>query len=215
MSVQTKSKKEFIISCFEKIDIDTLELLLDSSRTYQEATKEMFLKKLKIAFDRFKSEYNTELKAFRGKCVSKECPNTGCSGYSFAGNNTDNHLDLIFSETEDDFSDIHDCVHFKPDDLPEDQNYLILIDILEDEKADFKPSIEFQIKLKKCMDACEELKSIPKKTSFDAEPYLYWLEKHKELFSSFEFPPRVDSSMYKFHSMYEDIYNISRENESI
>ncbi len=93
------SKKETILKSFSNMDIAMLEIILDDSRTYQDATKETFLQKLHEVFIKFKSNNDESLIPYSGKCVSGEC-NKGCKGYSFVGNNSSNHTDFIFEETE-------------------------------------------------------------------------------------------------------------------
>jgi hypothetical protein len=43
MNEVNKNKKELIIDCFERMDVDMLELKLDNSYTYQDVSKETFL----------------------------------------------------------------------------------------------------------------------------------------------------------------------------
>jgi len=90
-----------------------LQLLLDDSKTYQNAPKNIFLNTLDKAFNKFRETKDTSLIAMRGKCCSKECPNTGCKGFSFVGNVSGKHLDLIFEDTETDYADIYQCHGFE------------------------------------------------------------------------------------------------------
>ena len=46
------TKKEAIIKYFSSMDLEMLGLVLDESRTYQEATKEIFLENLPATFNR-------------------------------------------------------------------------------------------------------------------------------------------------------------------
>lgn len=49
-----RQKKDLIVNSFQKMDLDMLEVLLDNTRTYQEATKEVFLQKISGAFQKIK-----------------------------------------------------------------------------------------------------------------------------------------------------------------
>ena len=74
-----------ILKYMSEMDIEMLSLILDDSKTYQDATKEVFLEKLKGAFESFKNEKDQKLNYYPGVCNSTECTNTGCKGYTFVG----------------------------------------------------------------------------------------------------------------------------------
>ena len=103
------TKKEAIIQYFSSMDLGMLELLLDENRTYQDASKEIFLEKVGSAFEEFKSNGDTYLTPAKGKCDSTSCNNNGCSGFAFIGNNSNKSLPLIFEENESDYVDIYFC----------------------------------------------------------------------------------------------------------
>ncbi|MGL6269330.1 MAG: hypothetical protein ACRC2O_15460, partial [Chitinophagaceae bacterium] len=87
------TKKETIIHYFEKMDIRMLDILLDDTKTYQNASKDIFLEKLALAFKKFKNINDTFLTSYKGICGSKVCPNKGCKGFSFVGNISGQHID--------------------------------------------------------------------------------------------------------------------------
>jgi hypothetical protein len=203
------SKKEFIIGSFQKMDWNMLDILLDENKTYQDAKKDVFLEKIEEAFSILKRHDDTILLPYEGFCNSEECSNKGCKGYSFVGNNSKQHIDLIFEELDDDINDIYHCSHFKTNDISVETENLIAIDIKNDERADFKPSIDFLIKSQKCKSAYEELYQYQNKI-INKEVYIEWLDKFYNLYKSFDLPPFFYSDFNKFHNLY---YKISLLND--
>ncbi|MBS1776967.1 MAG: hypothetical protein JSS64_11880 [Bacteroidetes bacterium] len=199
-----KNKKELIIESFQKMDSTMLEILLDDNKTYQDAAKDIFLEKLNKAFSEFKEKGDTFLFSHKGFCNSDECNNKGCSGYSFVGNNSKNYVDFIFQETENEINDIFHCNGFEITGESIETNNSISIFIKNDEKADFKPSIDFLIKSQKCKLAYEELIHF-QNTAIDKEVYLVWLEKFYPLYKSFDLPPIFYAEFDKFYWLYSRI----------
>ncbi|MEJ7673741.1 MAG: hypothetical protein WKF59_13850 [Chitinophagaceae bacterium] len=202
-----KNRKEAIIKSFSKMDIAMLELILDDSKTYQDATKEIFLQKLNDVFIEFKSSNDNSLIAFSGKCISDTC-NKGCKGYSFVGNNSKNHTDFIFEEMETDYKDIYHCSHFKIDNPEIELSDDFPLFVLGDDKADFKPSVEYLAKAQQCVKAYEEL-ACEGSIYTDKDDYLKWLKKHHKLYKSFEFPPLFEKPFRKFWKLYNDLIYFS------
>ncbi len=196
-----KSKKEYIIESFQKMDSNMLDILLDDNKTYQDVTKEVFLGKLDVIFSKLKENGDTFLFSHKGFCNSNECNNKGCKGYSFVGNKSKEHIDLIFKELDDDVNDIYQCSDFQLNNECVDMNNLLWIDIKIDEKANFKPSINFSIKNQNCKLAHEELVQY-QNTVIGKEVYLEWLEKFYDLYQSFNLPPLFYVEFYKFYQLY-------------
>ena len=178
-----------------------LELLLDDSKTYQNAPKNIFLNKLEKAFNQFMKSKDTSLSVMRGKCCSKGCPNTGAKGFSFVGNVSGKHLDLIFEDTETDYADIYQCHGFETQSEIENLAGNFILDIKDDEKSDFIPDVDFLIKSQKCRMACEELADAASREMLGPDIYLGWLDKHGELFRSF------DESFINFRD-FDNFYNL-------
>lgn len=169
-------KKKSIIRSFQEMDRDMLAVLLDNNKTYQNTTKGVFLEKLNEAFLELKGNGDIFLFTHKGFCNSDKCPSTGCEGYSFVGNKSKKHIDLIFDELEDNINDIYHCSYFKTKDENVNSKNLIVIDIKNDERADFKPSIDFLIKSQKIQLAYDELIQ-HQNIVIGKEVYLIWLEK--------------------------------------
>lgn len=197
----SKSKTELIIDSFEKMNLSMLEVLLDEDKTYQEATKDVFLDKIKESFSTLKDRGDTNLQAYKGFCNSTECPNRGCKGYSFVGNNSKNHIDLIFDEVNDDVNDIYNCSALEIYDKSVQRESFINITIMHDEEADFEPGVDYLIKSQKCNSAYEELYQY-QDIIINKEIFLPWLEKYHALYKSFDLPPIFDTQFKKFHWLY-------------
>jgi hypothetical protein len=178
------SKKELIIKGFQYMDCEMLDILLEDNKTYQDATKKVFIEKINEAFSKLKKFGDTFLIPYQGFCNYQVCNNRGCRGYSFVGNKSNKHIDLIFEELDNDVNDIYHCNGFKNNDISVETENLISIDIKNDEKADFKPSFDFLIKSQKCKLAYEELTQY-QATIIDKDVYLVWLEKFYQLYKSF------------------------------
>ncbi|MBL0261019.1 MAG: hypothetical protein IPQ10_08120 [Saprospiraceae bacterium] len=196
-----KNKKELIIESFQKMDLNMLDILLDENRTYQDATKEVFLEKLNIVFSKLKNNGDTLLSTYEGFCNSDACHNKSCKGYSFVGNKSKKHIDLIFEELDNDVKDICHCNGFKTYETFVETENLIMIDVKNDEKADFKPSINFLIISQKCKLAYEELIHYQNKI-IDKEVYLTWLAKHHSLYDSIIRFSSYYSEIDKFYWLY-------------
>lgn len=179
-----------------------LDVLLDDSRTYQDVVKDVFIEKLDTVFTKFKDNGDTHLLAFKGVCNSTTCSNKGCFGYSFIGNNSKQHIDLIFDELSDDIKDIYQCRTLDRNDTSIEQKNELSFDIKFDEVAGFEPSVDFLIASQKCRLAYEELLEY-QNTIITKEIYLPWLEKYHDLHKSFDLPPLF----YRYEDEFYWLYN--------
>ena len=186
------------------MNLNMLEVLLDDNRTYQGASKEVFLKKISDAFHEFKSDGDTFLEAFNGVCTSNLCTNKGCKGYSFLGNMTNNHIDLIFEEEDEEIIEIYHCNSLSTDNVNINREKLISIDIMDDERVGYKPSVEFLILVQKCKKAFDELMAY-KNEIIDKKVYFEWLEKYQDIFASRLFFSYSVYDYNKFKSLYYGI----------
>lgn len=196
-----KSRKDLIVESIQKMDNNMLDVLLEESKTYQDASKDIFLEKLYDAFSNFRGYGDTNLLAYEGTCNSEDCPNSGCKGFSFLGNLSNNYIDFIFEEVGDDIKDIYQCFGFKAADKSVEPNEPVFVDIREDDKADFIPDVDYLILNQKCKEAQDELLQYENQIA-DRDIYSSWLLKHAELFSSFEESPLDFSEMEKFFTLY-------------
>ena len=110
--VQLKTQLDAVVYFIQKLDIDMVNEILDDELTYQDFEKAMFIHKLGVAFDEFKSVGNESLEVSYGMCDSIKC-SYGCPGYQFVGNHSPFFFELIFIHKEGQIQDIYECVDFK------------------------------------------------------------------------------------------------------
>jgi hypothetical protein len=201
-------KKERIVEAIQQMDSFKLSYLLDDDTTYSEAAKEAIVEKLHDIFNELRGFGDSNLLAYEGSCNAKACTNFGCSGYSFVGNYSKKHIDLIFEEEDDEVSDLYQCIYFAIDGNSIELAELLEINIKEDDKANFKPSTEFLIKSQKVKLAYEELMQY-KDIAIDKAIYNAWLEKYDELYQSEDFPIFEYSNFEKFQKLYCEVYMAS------
>ena len=188
-----------IINAFCELDVNKLHAMLDDNRTYQDTSKDFFLSKVGELFEVYKKAGDTKLTAFAGRCCSGECPNLGREGFSFVGNLSKYHLNIIIEGNTDEVTDMYYCSDFLPNDDLEVTRELE-IDIRDDEQVIFKPSIQYLITSEKCLAAIDDLKDFSINI-IAKENYLYWLAKHREMFRSFVLPPIR-------YRKYDDFFNL-------
>ncbi|TRX01345.1 tetratricopeptide repeat protein [Flavobacterium gawalongense] len=171
------SKKPLIIEAIATMNNSLLEVLLDDYKTYQDAPKEIFIKKMGGIFEEFKQKEDTELIPFKGKCNSKNCENKGCTGFSFVGNVSKSYLCLVFEETENNFKDIYHCYQFKTEKKIKGLKEKCSFDINRDEEAAFNQSPEYLLKAKGALVAFSEISTTPPQL-LDFEQLSYWVDKY-------------------------------------
>ncbi len=100
---------EAVLHFIEKLDIEMVDDLLDSERTYSDLEKPVFIHKLGNAFDILIEAGDSNLMRSKGVCTGKGCDNIGCSGYTFLGEKSGLFLDLVIIEKDGSIEDIFDC----------------------------------------------------------------------------------------------------------
>ncbi len=108
-------KKELIIKAFSEMNISLLEMTLDDDKRYHLGLdKKSFIEKISDVFDRFKKAKDTVLIPYEGKCNGGNCYAKGkkCIGFSFVGNFSNNGINLLFEDGEDDYYNIQRCHSF-------------------------------------------------------------------------------------------------------
>jgi hypothetical protein len=200
-------KTHEIIDAFCEMDIERLDTLLDENKTYQEATKPVFLNKLQQAFRQISPEGKERLELRTGVCNAKDC-HFGCRGFLFKSPTNGKNIAFIFEENgeEDDFSDIYTCHDFKTSIDVIDRSQSLFLKIGNDEKAKFHASDSFMHKKELCNTAIAEI------TNGNCEEFvvskdgiLEWLEKKKKVRLSFDLPPIFYETFITFYSLYNSI----------
>jgi hypothetical protein len=107
-----KTQEDAVRYFISRLDADMVDTLLDEKRTYQDMDKQVFIANLRHAFDEFLEAGDTVLLCTPGQCNSTEC-NYRYRGYSFEGNKSTKHMDLIIeNDNEGRVRDIYECRHF-------------------------------------------------------------------------------------------------------
>ena len=198
-----------IIKSISKMDAEMLSLVLNNDITYQDAHKEVFVEKLNEAFNKFKKENDTSLTPYPGVCMSKECTNIGCKGYSFVGNISGATLDLILEEKNGEVYDIYLCHGMASDHQPSEYDKQINIYVSTDEKADFIPSSEYLYKGQLADKAVEDMYSY-KNICFSKNDISYLVEKYESLHKS-TFDPFLGLTRFdKFEQAFDALKEVSK-----
>jgi hypothetical protein len=196
-------KKETIVKAITAMDMVSLNLILDESLTYQHATKEMFLTKLKDIFDEFK-KCNDTLQSHSGKCGSKDCSNHNKNGMLFCGRNSGKHFNLIIEEDENEnVKDLYYCNIFKCnfEDNANKKGKSLEILVYEDEKANFKPSSHYNYINSTSLKAISDLNNFKDKTISKNE-ITDWLQEYSDFYGSmsiFNFRYKNEHKFYHFY----------------
>ncbi|WP_395052675.1 hypothetical protein [Flavobacterium sp.] len=198
------SKKNFIIDGFQKMNLSMLEVTLDDDKTYQNESKIDFLKKIEKAFDKFKQNGNTELKAHKFVCEVSYEFSTTFQGYSFVGNNSKKTLILIFEETETNVENIYDCNGMEISDLLSTIYQTADCSITNAEKINEISAIDYLVLSQKCMAAVTEIQHFENKI-INKTIYLSWLDKYHVLNKSLQNTTFDCGGFRRFTSLYENL----------
>jgi len=176
------TKAGLIIKAFAEMNSAALEILLDDDKTYQNATKEVFLEKVEELFLAYKNSGDAYLISYPGKCGAKcsLCENCGKTGYRFVGNDSNNYIDFIFEIGHETVSDIYDCSRFETTETIENLASQASLDFDEDEKAYFVKTPEYLIKVTAAEKAFSEIITLPPQL-LDFEQLSYWVDKYAVL----------------------------------
>jgi len=172
------TQKEAIIFYFQEMDISMLELILSDKVKNSEWDKQLFLKNIENTFWIFKQAGDTKLIPHKGFCKSYSCDNKGCSGYSFVGNNSHMHLDIIFDESKLEVQDIFDCRSLKTSLFTDELNLLIPIqssdNYIDLSKSDINEIVD---NYNTCFSLLDEIVQLNKKGSILKKDCLNWVHK--------------------------------------
>lgn len=196
-------KKETIVKAIEELDMESLKLILDENLTYQDATKEVFLKKLNDIFNEFKKNNDT-LQSYSGRCGSKDCSNFDKNGMLFCGSNSGKHFNLIIEDDENEnVKDLYYCNVFKCnfEDKANKKGKSLEILVYEDEKANFKPSSHYNYINSTSLKAISDLNDFRDKTISKNE-ITDWLQEYSDFYGSmsiFNFRYKNEHKFYHFY----------------
>ena len=95
------------------MDLEMVQVVLDEGNEYRSnADKEELEVTLKKAFAEFRKMGDEYLRVEPGKCINKRC-RFGSGGYSFVGNKSDAHLDLITKGSANHVEEVFLCRSFR------------------------------------------------------------------------------------------------------
>ena len=124
-----KTHADSVLHFFKMMDVEMINDLLDSDRTFQNFPKDKFILKLDFAFHQFKTAGDTSLHLFAGSCGGDDCSNFKCTGFSFVGNHSGCFMNLIFDIQKGNVCDIYECHFFKSRSGSGEEGRKIFIDI--------------------------------------------------------------------------------------
>lgn len=176
------SKADQVKNAFAEMNIAALEILLDDTKTYQDATKEVFLEKLEELYLAHKKIGDDYFIAYQGKCGAEisHCDNCGKTGYRFVGNHSHNYFDFIFELVDENISDIYDCSRFATTETIENLECKASLEFDEDELTYFVKTPEYLYKVNAAEKAFAEICTNPPQL-LDFEQLCYWVDKYAVL----------------------------------
>lgn len=195
------TEKQKLIEAFKSLDFEALQNLLDDNRSYMDVSKDLFLSTLKQNVD----EYG-DLKYYENvtEGICQNC-NKGCKAYRFKAENFPS-LTLFFEEQDEKVTDIYLCGAFKGD-KPSDDDYYISFSFYEEEKAGFKPTIEYTISLQKIDKAVEDFKRLESLGLVPIEEVVHWYNKYKYLAKELDLDNPFKGDRYKAYKHLDSLYS--------
>lgn len=174
------NKKKLIIQAFEQMDAEMLEILLNEDQSYQDVPKETFVNELKKYFKSLKSNDHSknDFQAYQGKCT--KC-NIGKTGYAFINSEGHCALNLVFEESEDDFTDIYHCSRFFTHEKKITEGFKG-ISFYKDDEVNYMPTEKNLREERRCENALAELQEeIVNEGILAKKFYIPWVDKYQDL----------------------------------
>jgi len=208
-----KSYLQTILDCFSTMDVEGLRLYLKEDRGYQNASKETFIKKIEVIFEKLKDNGDTKIDVLSGSCQYSICsPELTRSGFRFMGNRSRDYFDLRFitEQSKDgevaDIMDMFTCNNFNTDEDSGTLGERLWIGLHKDERLDFPITPEYLIYVNKAFQAYEDLISKPVKV-FDWHEVQDWLFRHKSTYGYILQNDDEDETLswYDFTSIYQSM----------
>ena len=198
-------QKDNIIRGFQLMNLDILGNELDANSKYQNVSKETFLKNLDFQiFQNFKTENDTELIPYIGKCGSCNCINKAKKGYSFVGNVSGIKTNFII-EGDSEVTDIFYCSEFISENIEIQNLWKIALNLEPDEENSVILSREIIEITANCSNAYEELLKYGK-NGINTEIYREWKNKFQDLYNSVNKITIENGEIEKFKSLLISLY---------
>lgn len=106
--MKIKTQFDAVMHFIQQMDIEMLNDILDDKLNYEHIEKHMFINMLDTAFNTMKKSGNTFLITPKGSCTNFDCRNRN-KGYSFRGDLTGDHIDLVIIESDGVVKKIYEC----------------------------------------------------------------------------------------------------------
>lgn len=197
------SKTETVVKAIEKMNIDLLDLILNTNKSYMDVSKEQFLSKLSSEFGKLKNKGITEFNnVSKGNC--QKCYKD-YSGYTFSTKNND-YLDLLFLEKENEITDIIQCTKFNNEDKLTKENNIFLY-FKKDYRINYKPTSKLSFEQIEIEKAELEFKEFENQI-IDLKTLENWKNKWSELFNSVRYKIIDYSFVPSFISTYSNTQQI-------
>jgi hypothetical protein len=192
------SEKQELIEAFKKLDFEALDILLDDDTSYMDVPKKLFLKRLSkeiIKYDKLNT-YESVKEGICGFC------NKGCKAYKFSAKDCPS-LNLFFEENNGKVTDIYICNDLNVESSDENE-WDIYLNFYEEEKVDFKPSLQYNINIQKVEVCIEEYNALVVNGFVTSQDLVYWYNKYKTLISELDL---VDPFLRQPYKAFEKLDN--------
>jgi len=195
------TEKQKLILAFKSLDFEALEVLLDDNRSYMDVSKDLFLSTLKQKINEYENlkSYESVVEGICNHC------NKGCKAYRFKAENLPS-LPLYFEEKEEKVIDIYLCNALK-EDSPDENDWDIYFSFYEEEKVDFKPSVEHLIILQRVEKAVQEFNNLENLGLVPIEEVVHWYNKMKVLANELNLNDPFFSIEYKAYKHIDSLYS--------
>lgn len=195
------TEKQKLIQAFKSLDFDTLEKLLDDNKSYMDVSKSTFLNALRKEIERHEDLKRYEL-VEEGIC--DHC-NKGCKAYKFKTENCPS-LNLFFEEKKGMVTDIYLCNALKVE-TPDENDWDIYFIFYEEEKVNFKPTIEYSIHLQRIQKSIEEFNNLNSIGLVPVQEVVHWYNKMKALANELNLNDPFASLKYKAYKHIDSLYS--------
>lgn len=195
------TEKKKILKAFKFLDFESLSYLLDDKKSYMNVSKEKFLNTLREELKQFKglSKYDEVVEGICDGC------NKGCKAYKLKAHNNPS-LNLFFEENENEVTDIYLCNALKVK-TPEKNDWHIYFSFYEEEKIDFRPTIEYSINLQRIEKAIEEFNNLESMELVPIQEIVYWYNKMKLLADELNLNDPFVGQKYKAYKHIDSLYS--------
>lgn len=204
------TQKDIVLESIKQMDIKRLQLVLDHRYTYFGATKEVFLKKLNVIFEKCQKKGDTMFEQHKAQCPCRLCKVPNLLGFTFVGNVSRGYINFEFKLKQERIVDIQTCnnMYLKNDiyycyereyehGKPDTHEYHSIY-VAADEKADFMPSSYYLYYISKCDQACAQL-NVYRNQILPTEVIIDWVNKHQNVLNVFLNASRDEEFKYLFY----------------